>query len=196
MGARDALDDRQAEAGAGRAAARRVEPGERPLQALGFAARDAGAAVAHLDRRFPALVRQFDLDRLAGIAQRVVDQVADRAAHRHAGEAESAAASPTFTRDLLAQARVVLADLVEQRRAGPAAIFSSFAPRAKSRNWPMMASISSMSVAIARAASGLGAAHLEREAQARERRAQVVRDARRAPWRARAPCSRGRSPCG
>ena len=66
MAARDALDDREAQARAACAAARVVEARDRPLQALDFTRRDAGATVAHLERDAFRLPFRYDFDRLPG----------------------------------------------------------------------------------------------------------------------------------
>src|SRR5258708_5106516 len=88
VGARDALDDRQAEAGAAGTGARGIEAGERTLQPVGFGLGDSRAAVQNLnDDLIPGLAAP-DVDRLARIAQGIVDQVGDRAAHRYPGKAE------------------------------------------------------------------------------------------------------------
>ena len=52
MGAGDALDDGQPEAGAGGVAARGVEPGEGTLDAFDILRRNAGTVVAYFDRDF------------------------------------------------------------------------------------------------------------------------------------------------
>src|SRR5262245_27954606 len=112
--ARDALDDREAEARAACAGARVVQPREGPLHALDFGRRDAGTAVAHFDRRAFGHAPRLDLDGLARVAQGVVDQVRDGAAHRHAGEAEldlPIGAHPY----VFLQALIVFAELANQR---------------------------------------------------------------------------------
>src|SRR5512134_3617396 len=115
MGARDALDDREAKPRATAPAARRVQPGERPLQPLGLVPGNARPAVAHLDHHAAlGSLPQFQLDRLAGVTQGVVDEVAHRAAYRHARKAEGPSVF-LFQRNCFAKARVMLGDVVELR---------------------------------------------------------------------------------
>ena len=63
----DAVDDGEAEAGAGGVAARGVEPREGAFQAFGFRCRNAGALVADFDPDFVGLPRGADGDFAAAV---------------------------------------------------------------------------------------------------------------------------------
>ena len=78
----DLLHDGQSQAGAGGVAARRFEPGKGTLDAFDILRRYAGTAVAHFDHELAGGGAQAQIDRTVctGMAQRVVDQVADGAA--------------------------------------------------------------------------------------------------------------------
>ena len=174
MRARDALDDRQAESRAAGAAARVIEARERPFHALELVGGNAGPAVAHFDRHARAVARGLDLDRIAGMAQRVVDQVGDRAAHRHAREDERRHPAG-LEAHLAVDTPVVLDELVEHLVQLVLALLLVGAARELEEladDGVHLVDIRDHCLAVARLRI-----HLQGEPQARERRAQVVRDA-------------------
>src|SRR5688572_28813880 len=164
---RDALDDSEAEPGAARAAARGVEAGEGALQPLGLRFRDARTAIQHLYGSLTSGIRNSYLYGLAGIAQGVVDQVGDRAAHREAREAEGLQVALAH-RDLLVDAPVVLGDLGGD---GVEVVFGLLLVGAASEIEKLADHrVDLVDVGDHRVGgAALGAAHLEREAQARKR---------------------------
>ena len=82
--AHDPIDDGEAEAGADGDAARLVQPCERLAHALDLALWDARSAVGDLDARLPPRAGDRHLQRSvrSRVAQRVVDQVGERAPDR------------------------------------------------------------------------------------------------------------------
>jgi hypothetical protein len=173
--ARHALDDGESQARAAAAAARFVQARERALEALGFARGNARAAIEHLDDDAGALAAQLDLHRLAGMAQRVVHQVADRAAQRHARVGEGRRLALAHL-DAAAELRVMLAHLVEERPGRLRLARLGLAARELEELADHLVHLVDVR-AHALQRLGARAAHLQREAQARERRAHVVRDA-------------------
>jgi hypothetical protein len=65
VGAGDALDDGEPEAGAGGVAARGFEAGEGTLDAFDILRGNAGAAVAHLDQKLAGGGAELQLDRVS-----------------------------------------------------------------------------------------------------------------------------------
>ena len=160
------------------ARARRRRPRERLLQPL--ARRPAampGPRSATSSTARPSAPRGGDLHRRRAVRERVVDEVAAQARQAPSAAAASRRHGAGREAHVLAELRVAVDDRRDQRRPGRARSSSLVASsRANSRNWPMMRSISSMSATMpARMSSPR--AHLDAEAQAGERRAQVVRDA-------------------
>ena len=157
------------------AGARVVEPREGTLQALDLVRRHARSAVAYLDRHLRIARHELELHRLAGIAQRIVDQVGDGAAHCHAREAKwlhRVVDQP----HVLADPRVVLGELAQH--LAQVVLLLLLVGAAREIEELADDGIDLVDVGDHRVARlGIGAAHLEREAQPRQRRPQVMRDA-------------------
>src|SRR2546430_6572621 len=161
--------------GAAVTGARAIEPREGALEALGFACGNARAAVQDFDADLRLRNRGANLDRLAGIAQRVVDQVGDGAPHCHPRERKSRHRLMP-ERHLSPQARIVPREVVEQL----VQVVLRLVPGLAAREIQELADHAVDLVDVGDHGLGGGAlraAHLEHQAQARQRRAQIVRNA-------------------
>jgi len=171
---RDALHDRQAQPGAAVSGARFVEPRKGALQAIDFARGHARASVEDSEDDLACLLAQRELDRLAGVSERVVHQVHERAAHRQLRQWQFVAnAGRTAPRNLPAEAPVVLDHLVgEGVEVGWLALLGRAAREIEKLTDHLVGFLD-----VGAHPGGdrfLGAAHLQREAQARQRIQQAV----------------------
>ena len=174
-----------------------VESRERLLQALDFLGRDARTAIEHFDAGAAVGRHDAQRDLATGVTQRVVEQIRDQPPDRERPESqrryrlELLAGAVGRPRDSGRQSRA----RVPSRSSGSAG--SPAAARAKSRNWPMMRSMSSMSAAMPGLERGVVAAPSSR-ARAGSARAACADRAkrRRGAARARRPAASDRAPSG
>ena len=110
---RDAVDDREAEAGAA-AAAGGFQPRERLQHALGLLARNAGPAVEHFDERVACSCPVAISTSPPAVTQRVVDEIAEQPLHRAVPQGERRHGAER-ERTGFAGARVARDDAFDQR---------------------------------------------------------------------------------
>src|SRR5256886_14130140 len=175
--AHHALDDGETQARAALVAARDLPARERLLQPLHLPVRDARAPVRDLEHHRAVLRAHPRAHFLFPVAQRVVDEVEHHAPHRHQLQRQLGHAGE-IGRDRFAAPPVVLGDLGRDRgEIGALHGLAAVGPRKIEElvdGAVHLLDIGGHSLPQLR----LGSAHLQSQPQPRERRAQVVRDAR------------------
>ena len=177
MHARHAIHDRQAQPRSADAAARLFQARKRPLHALGFGFRDAGPTIEHLDHGVAGFNPGLDFDRPVRITQCVVYQVRDRAAHRHLRKGHADRRGLAVDQRA-AQLAVAFADLPDQHLEVGLGLRLVLAFRKIEK----LADDLVHFVDVDRkrfTLGGIAADHLQSQAKPRERRAQIVRNARK-----------------